>query len=390
MTGSTNLVGTAVVWGRTAGADQWWRRLPDDPVCRAWTTELVAIAVAEEVDVSGTTCVTARHGATWLVGVHVLASRLSNRFGYIGEREFGVFVGWLVDDPPGIPLCTSVRDRAVSWAAPLWERVAAADWALDASAATYGPVEQVPIPWLDDASARLLEPRVRQRDIAEVTLAGLSTGYASAVRAVPEEEADAVVTARVRAGGDFGLVTGLRQRPRSLPPALTDVALTGVSGPVELLRDSTTSPTHLGDGASGEGADRDRRGGFWRKVGALVRGSSPPVAVLRSSILVTDGQLALVSVDTDTGEVRLPGRLLIAGELPRAVAAAELSALGAPDAPFRLDSERSHVRDGVAHVELIYVAGVGELNRASGDRLTALPLEEAARLLARSGEDVER
>ena len=126
-----------LLYARTLHDDTWWRAAPHDRTQDPWLAGQVRIVVAGGHDLDRhSRFLLAHDGESWLFGVACLSERLSSTMNQTGGRPTYCFVGWVSEpwaDPAAIPPWKVLTTRWVSWAAVVYDRWLAPDWALSAS-----------------------------------------------------------------------------------------------------------------------------------------------------------------------------------------------------------------------------------------------------------------
>jgi hypothetical protein len=139
---------TPVVYGRTAGADVWWRVRPPD-VDRGWLDATVhAVAAAGAGLQDGPRFLLAQGPRARLVGVACQAAELSASMHSDGARELYCFVGWLSVGSMGGPDLTTFRRSYRRWAGVVYEQYMRPVWTASMSAVRQAdPGRPGPPPW---------------------------------------------------------------------------------------------------------------------------------------------------------------------------------------------------------------------------------------------------
>ncbi|MEU4512253.1 hypothetical protein AB0G05_22400 [Nonomuraea wenchangensis] len=119
---------TPVVYGRTAGADVWWRVRPLG-ADREWLESAVYAVIADGRQLQGNPrfLITVRPGAR-LVGVACQAAELSASMHSDGVREMYCFVGWLSAADTGGPELPDLYELYPRWAGATYERYMRPVW----------------------------------------------------------------------------------------------------------------------------------------------------------------------------------------------------------------------------------------------------------------------
>ncbi|TXK35529.1 hypothetical protein [Nonomuraea sp. C10] len=137
-----------VVFGRTAGADVWWRVRPPG-ADRQWLENAIHTVIAGGRRLEGRPrfLITVRPGAR-LVGVACRAIELSRSMHTDGSREMYCFVGWFSAADSGGPELPDLYDHYPAWAGAVYERHMEPVWNAPVSAVRRpDPGRPGPPPW---------------------------------------------------------------------------------------------------------------------------------------------------------------------------------------------------------------------------------------------------
>jgi hypothetical protein len=214
---------SAIVYGRTAVADRWWRALPHGLTTRHWAAQAALDTVASGSGLiqpgsgpaDGTAftprMVLARDRDGTLVGVACRARQLDTRLCQDRHgRDLYCFAGWFTADRfvREIPRLDELGPGPASWAGAVYRQYAEPVWTTPEHSLSVIASDPGPAPW--QASLPRREADTGGDDVASGPLPALRTSPGH-VLAFPASSSVRLWDLASRSGGPFMLTTGWQQ-----------------------------------------------------------------------------------------------------------------------------------------------------------------------------------